>query len=79
MVGWCHRLSGHEFQQIPSDSEGQGSLMCCGPWGHKEPNMTEQLNNNKATRGVANCYSSNKSPYIQAEEMAQRTSCWSSV
>ena len=48
--------------------------MLYSPWGHKELNMTEQLNNNKATRGVVNCYSSNKNQYIQAEEMAQRTS-----
>ena len=36
MVGWHHELRGHEFKQIPGDSEGQGSLMCCSPWGHKE-------------------------------------------
>ena len=36
MVGWYHRLNGHEFEQTPGDSEGQGSLACCSPWGHKE-------------------------------------------
>ena len=36
IVGWHHRLSGHEFGQTPGDGEGQGSLMCCSPWGHKE-------------------------------------------
>ena len=46
MVGWHHRLNGHEFEQAPGDSEGQGSLVCCSPWGLKEPDMTEQLNNN---------------------------------
>ena len=35
MVGWPHRLNGHEFEQAPGDSEGQGSLGCCSPWGHK--------------------------------------------
>ena len=45
MVGWHHRLNGHMFEQIPTDGEGQGSLPCCGPWGHKESDMTEQLNN----------------------------------
>ena len=45
MVGWHHRPSGHEFEQIPGDSEGQGDLACCTPWGHKESDMTEQLNN----------------------------------
>ena len=33
IVGWHHRLSGHEFAQIPGDGEGQGSLACCSPWG----------------------------------------------
>ena len=36
MVGWRHQLSGLKFEQTPGDSEGQGSLVCCGPWGHKE-------------------------------------------
>ena len=44
MVGWHHLLNGHEFEQTPGDGEGQGSLVCCNPWGHKE--MTERLNNN---------------------------------
>ena len=40
MVGWHHQLKGHEFEQTPGDSEGQGSLACCSPWGHKESDMT---------------------------------------
>ena len=32
IVGWHHRLNGHDFEQIPRDSEGQGSLACCSPW-----------------------------------------------
>ena len=40
MVGWHHRLNGCEFEQIPPDSEGQGSLACCNPWGLKESDMT---------------------------------------
>ena len=40
MAGWHHRLSGHEFEKTLGDSEGQGSLVCCSPWGHKESNMT---------------------------------------
>ena len=39
------RLNGHEFEQAPGDGEGQESLTCCSPWGHKELNMTERLNN----------------------------------
>ena len=43
MVGWHHRLSAHEFGQTLGDSEGPGSLECCSPWGHEEPDTTEQL------------------------------------
>ena len=46
MVGWHHQLNGHEFGQTLGDSEGQGSLACCSPWGHEETDMTEQLNSN---------------------------------
>ena len=46
MIGWHHRLDGHEFEQTPVDSEGQGSLACCSLWGHKELDMTQQLNSN---------------------------------
>ena len=45
MVGWHHRLNGHEFEQTLEDSEGQGSLACCSPWGCKELDTAEQLNN----------------------------------
>ena len=48
MVGWHHQFNGHEFKQTPGDCEGQGSLVCCSPWGHEESDVTEQLNN-KAT------------------------------
>ena len=44
--GWMeHRLKGHEFEQTPGAGEAQGSLACCGPWGCKELDMTEQLDN----------------------------------
>ena len=46
MVGWRHRLDGHEFEQALGDSEGRGSLACCSPWGRKELDTTERLNNN---------------------------------
>ena len=39
-IGWHDQLNGHEFEQIPRDSEGQGSLVCCSSWGHKESDMT---------------------------------------
>ena len=47
MVGWHHRLNGHEFEQAPGDGDGQGSPACCSPRGRKELDMTEQLNNKK--------------------------------
>ena len=50
MVGWHHQLNGHEFEQTPGDSEGQGSLVCCSPWGCKEPDTTEWLNKNNNAR-----------------------------
>ena len=40
MVGWHHQLNAHEFEQTPGDGEGQGSLACCSPWGHKELETT---------------------------------------
>ena len=44
MVGWHHWLDGHEFEQAPGVGDGQGSLVCCSPRGHKESDMTEWLN-----------------------------------
>ena len=43
MVVCHHRLNGHEFEQAPGVDDGQGSLMCCSPWGRKELDMTEWL------------------------------------
>ena len=40
MVGRRHQLNGHEFEQTSGDSEGQGSLACCSPWGSRELDMT---------------------------------------
>ena len=45
MVGWHHRLKGQEFGHTLGDSEGQGSLACCSPWGPKESDATKPLNN----------------------------------
>ena len=44
MVGWHHRLDRCEFEQTLRVGDGQGGLACCRPWGHKELQMTEQLN-----------------------------------
>ena len=47
MVGGHHQLNGCESEQTLGDSEGQASLACCSPWGHKELDTTERLNSNK--------------------------------
>ena len=44
MVGWHHQLDGHEFEQALGVGDGQGGLACCSPQGHKELDMTKQLN-----------------------------------
>ena len=44
MAGWHHRLYGHEFEQAPGVANGQGSLVCCSPRGHKESDRTKRLN-----------------------------------
>ena len=45
MVGWHHRLDVHEFEQAPGVGDRQVSLACCSPWGRKESDTTERLNN----------------------------------
>ena len=59
MPGWHHQSKGHELGQTPRNGEGQGDLPCCSPWGHKESDMTEWLNNNN-----------NKIREIQQQEVA---------
>ena len=50
MVGWHHRLNGHEFEQTLGDGEGQESLVCYSPWDCKELDTTKRLNNNNKAR-----------------------------
>ena len=45
MVGWNHRLNGHEFEQALGVGDGQGTLACCGSWGCEESDTTERLKN----------------------------------
>ena len=56
-VGWHHQINGHKFEQAPGDSEGQGSLVCCSLWGHKELDTTEQLNNKGSLQGRGDHFS----------------------
>ena len=50
MVGWHYQLNGHEFEQAPGDGDGQGSLACCSPWGHKS--KTQSSNWPTTTKGT---------------------------
>ena len=56
MVGWHHPHNGHAFEQVPGDSEGQGSLEHCSPWDIKELDTTEQLNNSKFPYHLTHCH-----------------------
>ena len=44
MVGWYHQLNGHEFEHTLGADDGQGGLVCCSPWDHKESDTIERLN-----------------------------------
>ena len=46
MIGWHYQFNGHEFEHALGDGEGQRSLVCYSPWGHKELDRTERLSNN---------------------------------
>ena len=68
MVGWYHQLDGHEFEQARGVGDGQGSLVCCNPWGHKDLDTTELMNwpdssltlPTTSTLALFNSFSSNK-------------------
>ena len=52
LIGWHHQLNGHEFEQALGNSEGQESLACCSPWGHKESDTTKRLCTAQQSLGV---------------------------
>ena len=54
MARWHHQLDGHEFENAPRVGDGQGSLVCCSPWGHKESDMTEWLNQSELIHRLVN-------------------------
>ena len=70
MVGWHHLLDEHEFEQAPGVGDGQGSLVCCSPWGRKESDRTERLklfvevipSISLAATGRASCRAASPSP-----------------
>ena len=53
MGGWHHQLNGHECEQTLGDSEEQGSLKCCSPWGREESDTTSWLNDNTISYGYS--------------------------
>ena len=73
MVGWHHRLNGHESEQILGDSEEQGNLVCCRSCGCKESDITEQLNSNNIYYSVfiseSRFETSNSSYQIQEQNL----------
>ena len=62
MVGWHHWLNGHEFEQALGVGDRQGSLVCCSPWGHRELDTTERLNQTKLLSERKNIRIKNKNP-----------------
>ena len=72
MVGWHHQLSGQVFEQTPGDTEGQGSLACCSPWGCKESDMTWGLNNNNIVHRGFSGGTMEKNPAVYAGECSRR-------
>ena len=74
IVGWHHQLHGHEFEQALGDGKGQGSLACCSPWGHKESDMTKELNNNNKWSSLLshNCKGTKSHAVESLEESAEK-------
>ena len=52
MAGWHHQCNGHELGQTSGGGEGQGHLVCRSPWGYKESDMTERLNNSESSTQI---------------------------
>ena len=70
LVGWHHRLNAPEFEQTLGDSEGQERLVCCSPWGHKELNMTDWLNNNNSPLSRARWMLDHRQPHLPVRDAA---------
>ena len=76
MVGCHHRLNGHEFEQTPGDSGGQGILACCSPRGDKESDTTERINcNNKYSHGrkISNPFHNNNNKNLLKKKIRNHT------
>ena len=71
MVRWHHQRDGQEFEQTLRDGDGLGSLGCCRPWGHKESDLTEQLNDNSNSDNTGHRYAEVlcDHPFSQREQL----------
>ena len=69
---WHHRLSGHEFEQTPRDGEGQGTLACCRPWGHRVGHHW-RLSNNNNKAGLIYLSSLSASPSSLRDQLFRQT------
>ena len=78
MVGWHHWLNGHEFEQAPEVGDGQGSLVCCSPWCHKELDTTEWLNWTELTENSSISQSS-KEWYSMPFQDKEASKLWNSI
>ena len=67
MAGWYHQLDGHEFEWTPGVGDDPGGLACCNSWGHKESDMTEQLNWTELIYSVSVIQQSDSVIYIERE------------
>ena len=74
MVGWHHQLNGYKFEQTTGDSKGQGSLVCCSPWGYKELDTTQLMNIKSILKGKAISKES-ESRNCEKKIYVRRTSC----
>ena len=77
MVGWHHRLDGHEFEQALGVGEGQESLACCSPWGHKESDTIERLINKKTVGEMGSEKMGRREP--EKESQVDRRGRWKVV
>ena len=75
MVGWHDWLHGHEFEQASRVGDRQGSLACCSPWGHKESNMTEQLNWTEIYFNLTEYYMGFSAESVKNPPAVQETAC----
>ena len=76
IVGWHHLHTGHESEQNSRDSEGQRSLACCSPWGHKESDTTEWTTREGVSLSIEKKPPQTKRPRLKMSWLAKTNSSW---